>query len=65
MTATAMPDASDNCPTVANPDQADHRWRRLIGDACDADDDGDGDPDGADNCPPERRPGPGSTSTAI
>jgi hypothetical protein len=39
-----IPDAGDNCPTVANPDQADSNG---IGDACDPqlDSDGDGLPD--------------------
>ncbi|MES2155113.1 MAG: thrombospondin type 3 repeat-containing protein [bacterium] len=50
------PDTTDDCPTVANPDQSD-RDRDQIGDACDADIDGDGIADvgdaGAflDNCP--------------
>jgi hypothetical protein len=45
-----FPDASDNCPIVANADQVD-----LDGDgsgnACDDDLDGDGAPNGLDNCP--------------
>ena len=43
-------DSIDNCPSVPNPTQADLDLDGL-GDACDADDDGDGAPDVTDNCP--------------
>ena len=45
-----VPDAIDNCPLDANPDQANSDGD-AEGDACDGDDDNDEVPDGADNCP--------------
>jgi len=45
-----VPNSADNCPFVANADQADLD-RDGAGDACDPDDDGDGVADTVDNCP--------------
>ncbi|MBI4020724.1 MAG: putative metal-binding motif-containing protein, partial [Candidatus Aenigmarchaeota archaeon] len=43
-------DTTDNCPSAANPTQANNDGDSQ-GDACDTDDDNDGVLDGADNCP--------------
>jgi len=48
-----IPDTTDNCPNITNPDQLDANGNR-VGDACElqiADNDNDGIRDEADNCP--------------
>jgi Ca2+-binding RTX toxin-like protein len=51
-----LTDGADNCPTTANPDQADSDMNGA-GDACDPiDSDGDGVADGSDNCPSAYNP---------
>ncbi|HYD10104.1 MAG TPA: thrombospondin type 3 repeat-containing protein [Acidimicrobiales bacterium] len=45
-----VPNASDNCATAPNNDQADNDGDAQ-GDVCDSDDDDDGEDDGDDNCP--------------
>jgi Ca2+-binding RTX toxin-like protein len=55
-------DGADNCPTVANSDQADVD-EDGIGDACEAPDgDGDGIVDADDNCPSEYNPDQADTN---
>ncbi|MBT8102487.1 MAG: family 16 glycosylhydrolase [Gammaproteobacteria bacterium] len=51
-----IPDVLDNCPAIANGDQADNDGDGR-GDACDGDDDDDGVGDTEDNCPLIANPG--------
>jgi len=53
-------ESQDNCPGLANPDGIDTDGDGQ-GDACDPDDDNDGDPDTADNCPTVSNPGQENT----
>ncbi len=50
-----IPNATDNCPTVANADQVDSN-NDGVGDACSIDTDGDGIFDFQDNCPANDNP---------
>ena len=56
-----IPDASDNCPSVANSDQADTNGKGR-GDACDPDDDNDNINDKEDNCPSVANPDQADTN---
>jgi thrombospondin type 3 repeat protein len=72
--ADGIPDASDNCPDVYNPQQADDD-RDGVGNKCDSgstpptDTDGDGVPDSTDQCDTQPGPAPSgcplATSSAI
>jgi len=50
-----VPDLKDNCPSLANADQADAD-HDGVGDACQKDGDGDKVPDATDNCPDAKNP---------
>ncbi|MBV1882743.1 MAG: thrombospondin type 3 repeat-containing protein [Pseudomonadales bacterium] len=50
-----VPDTTDNCPLISNPQQEDFDGDSL-GDACDLDDDDDGVDDVVDNCPMNSNP---------
>ncbi len=64
--ADGVPDAVDNCPFVANPDQADFD-QDQVGDKCDPDDDNDTTPDAQDCAPldPAIHPGAAEVCDGI
>ncbi|MBM4356185.1 MAG: hypothetical protein FJ109_20735, partial [Deltaproteobacteria bacterium] len=57
-----VPDTSDNCPTVPNPDQADFD-KDKDGNACDPDDDNDGSADAKDCAPFDATVFPGAAES--
>ena len=56
------PNGEDNCPNLANPDQANNDGDSE-GDACDPDDDNDSRPDGSDQCPFQGEDNDGAADT--
>jgi len=60
--ADTTPNGEDNCPYLANPDQANNDGDSE-GDACDPDDDNDGIPDESDQCPFQGEDNDGAADT--